>query len=125
MDFDALDAAYSTLTGQTFSTESVSDTSVEGSITVTEAGRLVFSIPADEGWTLYVDGAETEIEPFSDALIGVYLTEGEHEISLKYTTPGLKTGAFGSAAALALFGISMFFELRAGRLRRKEEKENE
>jgi hypothetical protein len=115
MDFDALDAAYDTLTEQTFSTESVSDTSVRGSITVTEAGRLVFSIPADEGWTLYVDGEETDIEPFSDALIGVYLTEGEHEISLKYTTPGLKTGAIGSAAALALFGLSMWAEKKRRR----------
>jgi uncharacterized membrane protein YfhO len=110
MNFDALDAAYSTLTEQTFSTESISDTSVEGSITVTEAGRLVFSIPADEGWTLYVDGKETGIEPLSDALIGVSLTEGEHEISLKYKAPGLKTGALGSAAALALFGLSIWVE---------------
>jgi uncharacterized membrane protein YfhO len=100
---------------------SMTDRTVEGEITVTDPGRLVLSIPADEGWTLYVDGKETEIEPLSDALIGVTLGEGTHTISLSYTTPGVKAGAAGTFAALALFAVSMLFEI----MRSKKEKGNE
>jgi uncharacterized membrane protein YfhO len=108
MDFEALDAAYATLSAQTMELTTFTDRTVEGQITVTDAGRLVLSIPADEGWELYVDGEKREIEPLSDALIGVSLEAGTHTIRLRYTTPGLAVGAAGTAAALALFGGSMW-----------------
>jgi uncharacterized membrane protein YfhO len=95
----------------------LTDRTVEGQITVTDSGSLVLSIPADAGWELYVDGEKTEVEPFFDALIGVSLEEGTHTIRLCYTTPGVKVGAAVSAAALALFGISML--IRYGRRRRE------
>jgi uncharacterized membrane protein YfhO len=107
LNFAALDAAYGTLSAQTMELTSMTDRTVEGEITVTDPGRLVLSIPADEGWTLYVDGEETEITPFSDALIGVSLEKGTHTIRLSYTTPGLTLGLAGSAVALTLFAVSM------------------
>jgi uncharacterized membrane protein YfhO len=117
LNFDALDAAYGTLAQQTLEVTSLTDRTVEGQITVTDPGRLVLSIPDDEGWEIYVDGELAEIEPFSYAMLGVSLEEGTHTIRLCYTTPGLKAGAAGSAAALALFGISML--IRYGRRRRE------
>ena len=81
----------------------------------------MLSIPADEGWTLYVDGKETEITPLADALIGVHLTEGTHTIRLHYTTPGLKAGAAISGVAIALFALSMLLV----RYRRRAEKVRE
>jgi uncharacterized membrane protein YfhO len=115
LNFEALDAAYETLGAQTMELTDMTDRTVEGQITVTDPGRLVLSIPADEGWELYVDGEKTEIEPFEDALIGVSLTEGTHTIRLHYTTPGLLYGAAGTTAALALFGCSMGIRYRKRR----------
>lgn len=34
----------------------MTDRRIVGSIDVRQAGRLILSVPADEGWTLYVDG---------------------------------------------------------------------
>ena len=107
LNLDAVDAAYQTLNKQTMVTEGYTDTSIRGSIDVTEAGRLVFSIPNEEGWTLYVDGKETEILDFKEAFISVYLNEGHHEIALKYRTPGLGFGASLSAGCVALFALTM------------------
>lgn len=107
LNMDAVDMAYETLLEQTMVTESYTDTSVDGYIDVTEAGRLIFSIPMEEGWTLYVDGVETEGEAFKDTFLSVYLEEGHHTIALRYMTPGLGLGAAISAVCVGLFVISV------------------
>ena len=105
LNFKALDAAYATLQSQTMELQEMTDTSVRGRIDVKETGRLILSIPADEGWKLYVDGIRTEIEPWQNALIGVSLTPGEHEIYLRYETPGLAVGMMISAGCVCIFVI--------------------
>ena len=107
LNLDAVDKAYETLNQQTMVTEAYTDTSIKGHIDVKEAGRLILSIPNEEGWTLYVDGKETEILDFKEAFISVYLEEGQHEIELKYMTPGLKTGAILSMVCVCLFVLTM------------------
>ena len=110
LNFDALESAYDTLRQQTMELTNMTDRTVEGTIDVKESGRLVFSIPADKGWKVYVDGKETETKPLSDALLAVPLQEGTHEILLRYTTPGLAEGAAISFAALFLFLLSIIVE---------------
>ena len=104
---DAVDTAYETLNKQTMVTKEYTDTSIKGSIDVTEAGRLVLSIPKEEGWTLFVDGKETEILDFKEAFISVYLEEGHHDIELRYMTPGLFLGAGISFICVVLFTLTM------------------
>ena len=79
---------------------SFSDRKITGTIDVEKAGNLVFSIAREDGWTVYVDGKETEPETFAEAFISVPLTDGKHDIELIYTTPGLKTGAMISLGCL-------------------------
>lgn len=111
--------AFDTLNAQTMQlTDMTTDRKIEGKIQVQNAGRLVLSVPADEGWTLYVDGKETEIEPLADALVGVHLEKGSHTIKLCYTTPGVKAGAGFSLSAVVLFMISAYVSTR---IRRKRE----
>ena len=74
---------------------------------IMEEGRLIFSIPADEGWTLWVDGERTEIEAFKKALVSVHLEEGTHTIELSYMTPNLIRGAQISIGCVAAFVILM------------------
>lgn len=107
LNLEALDTAYETLSQQTMEMEAHTDTSIKGHIVVANAGRLILSIPREEGWTLYVDGKETESIAFKDAFISVYLEEGQHDIELKYMTPGLKVGVMISAVCVALFAVSM------------------
>ena len=107
LNLKAVDEAYEALNKQTMVTEAYTDTSIKGNIDVKEAGRLIFSIPNEEGWTLYVDGKETEILDFKDTFISVYLEEGHHDIELKYMTPGLMAGAIISAVCIGLFALTM------------------
>ena len=109
---NAVKAAFDTLNQQTLTLESYSDTLIEGNIFIKDSGRLIFSIPYDSGWTLYVDGEEAEIEPFREAFIGVFLEEGEHEIRLKYRTPGLGLGAGITCSCVLVFVAVMLIRNR-------------
>ncbi|MBQ2155803.1 MAG: YfhO family protein, partial [Clostridiales bacterium] len=56
-------------------------TSLSGHIDVKEDGLLFLSIPYAEGWSAVVDGENAEITPIQDALMGIRLKAGSHDIS--------------------------------------------
>lgn len=77
-------------------------TSIEGHIDVKEDGLLFLSIPYAEGWSAVVDGKETEIVPIQDALMGIRLSQGSHDVALEYTPAGFKAGLLISAASVVM-----------------------
>ena len=77
----------------------------EARITLSEPKLLCFSIPYNKGWTAYVDGEKAEIFPVNTMNLGIELEPGEHEIELRYRTPGLSAGAAVSAGGLISLGI--------------------
>lgn len=79
------------------------DTSIEGHISVKKDGLLYTSIPYYQGFRVFVDGKETEIRPIGQALVGVELQAGEHDIRITYFPYGLKLGIIFSI--LGMFGI--------------------
>ena len=86
-------------------------TSLSGHIDVKKDGLLFLSIPYAEGWSAVVDGENAEITPIQDALMGIRLKAGSHDISLKYTPAGFKAGliiSIVSVIAIALI-ISVSF----------------
>lgn len=121
LNTDAVQAAYDTLNSQTLKLDDTkSDSCIGGTIEVSEAGRLVFSIASEDGWTLYVDGEETEAENFSGAFLSVHLEPGTHEIELRYVTPGFWLGAGISGICVAIFALCMW--IQAWRARKQNEK---
>ncbi|MCD8048733.1 MAG: YfhO family protein [Clostridia bacterium] len=107
------------LADEGFEITTYEDTKIEGTIEAKEDGVFYLSVPYEEGWTLYVDGVETEIVPFADAMIAVPLEAGEHEISLTYSPQGFGVGAAISLAGLAAFVIIAVLAVR------KKKKETE
>ena len=85
---------------------------IKGEVTLTEPGKLVVSIPMDEGWHIYVNGKETEPETFKDMFLAVTLEEGTYDIVLEYKTPGLMPGMVISVLALVAFFTCVVFEHR-------------
>jgi uncharacterized membrane protein YfhO len=112
LNMDAFKTAFDTLNQQTMELTSFSDTSVDGHITVEKAGRLILSIANEEGWQVYVDGEQVEPQSFGDAFISVPLTEGEHDIALRYQSPGFAAGAGVSLGCVAVFVMLMLFRRR-------------
>lgn len=91
------------LSAQTMTVDSYDDTHIEGHITVTNPGQLVLSVPYEPGWTMLVDGKEVSIDLFEDTFMSVYLTQGEHTISLSYFPEGFIPGIIISLICAAIY----------------------
>lgn len=100
------------LNQQTLTVDSYDETSLNGHINVSAAGQLVLSIPYDPGWTLYVDGIETDMELFEDTFIGTYLDTGSHTIALKYFPQGFIPGVIVSTVCILLFAALYYISHR-------------
>lgn len=116
LNVNALGEAYETLNRQTLEPEFFSDTKIKGSIRVERPGNLVLSIPQEEGWHVFADGEEIDSGIFMESLIEVPLGEGEHEIELRYQTPGLVPGAAISLSSLGIFWGIFAWKRRLTRL---------
>lgn len=86
---------------------------VEGEMHMDSAGILQISLPYSKGWTALVDGEEAPILRSGGMYMGLKLEAGEHQIALRYETPGLRAGAGITLAGVLIFIIAFF----AGRRR--------
>lgn len=80
-------------------------THVSGEITMEESGRLIFSIPDEDGWHITVNGEERQAERFGGALIALDLEPGEYAISMEYIPEGKYAGMAVSVVSVAGLGI--------------------
>lgn len=98
---------------------SLTDTSLSALVNASEDGYLLMSIPYDAGWKVLVDGERVEAKAFSDALMMIPVSSGEHNIRLSYIPEGLIPGAIitggGVLALILCFVISKLLKKRAGK----------
>ena len=78
------------------------DTRLEGTVEMDEAGMLFTTIPYDKGWTIWVDGQKMSGQKMAEAFLGVSVPKGKHEIVMKYMPQGLLNGAGISAGSILL-----------------------
>jgi uncharacterized membrane protein YfhO len=76
---------------------------IRGTISLETNKILFLSIPYSKGWTAFVNAVKTPILRANIAFMALPLKAGEHEIRLKYITPGLKLGLL-----VSLFGWILF-----------------
>ena len=100
---DAYNEIYDTLSDEGLKVTYVRDGKLDGTVTAKKDGILFTSIPYDEGWTAEVDGNKAEIISLGDSFVGLKLTEGTHEIKLRYVSPGFKLGLLASIFCWAIF----------------------
>ena len=93
---------------------------INGKLKLTQDKLLVLSIPYSTGWKAYVDGQETKTACANIMFLSVPVSAGEHEISLKYETPYLRTGACLTAAGFVLTILLIMFQ---SFLKRKDKEE--
>lgn len=102
MNTEALSETLAVLSEQSMENVTYDSDSVYGEITLTSAGRVILSVPAEAGWTVTVNGEETEPQTFGGALIALDLEPGEYTIELEYTAQGSGAGIAVSAVSLIL-----------------------
>ncbi len=99
--YKEIGTAYSNSDQQFFDgTRNRSDLSFE--ITLKEETPVEFSIPADSGWKMKVDGEERNWEKCDGGFILAVLPEGTHTVTFRYSIPGFKIGLVLSIIGMAL-----------------------
>lgn len=93
----------------------VTDTNkICGRLTVSDDKILCIAVPYSKGWKAYVDGAQTEVKCVNGVYNGLLVAPGEHEIILKYKTPGLSAGLLLFAAGICSFaGIVIYWRRKS------------
>lgn len=102
LDVDSFQTRLKQLKNQSFQVTSYDSRSVVGTIQVNQPGMMFLSIPYDKGWIVTVDGKNQKPVKLNDAFLGIELSQGQHNIQLKYTSPGFMIGAFISLISVIL-----------------------
>lgn len=106
---DVFEKGYEAVNRDVMTTTKCTDSSMEGTINVSESGLFYTSIPYEEGWTATVDGKEVEITPVGNSLLAFELSEGEHTIKLNYYPKGFWIGfAVSSVCVIAFACICVY-----------------
>ena len=94
---------YDVLNASTLELTSFSNTNVEGTISCNRDGLLYTSIPYDGNWKATVDGKDAPIHLVGGVMVGLQLTEGDHEIVFTYENKAFDLGLTVSLVCLVAF----------------------
>lgn len=99
---------YNKLSDGQLITEVFEDNYIKGTVVTAEDSILYTSIPYDKGWSVYVDGEKVDDDDvlvIGQAMLGINLERGAHEIEFKFQVRWLKVGMFISLTTLAIIVI--------------------
>ncbi len=109
---EAFKTMYDILADEQFEITEFSDTDIKGNINAQNSGVLYFSIPYEKGWSVYVDGKKTDTVAVAEAMLGVNVSAGQHEIRLKYIPEGFTVGLAATGGAILMFILFAFIDSR-------------
>lgn len=85
---------------------------VTGQITAQTDGLLLLTVPYDEDWQISVDGQPADAVCIGEALTGIELAAGSHELEMTYTPRGMWPGTAISLICIGLYFASGIAEKR-------------
>lgn len=74
----------------------------DSEITLPRDNFVFYSVPADKGFTVYVDGKQSILYKVNLGLSAVFVPKGKHEVQFKFVPAGMRGGIMASAAMLVV-----------------------
>ncbi len=112
---DNFSKLYDTLSSNVMIGTEYTGSSIKGLVSASDEEMLYMAMPAMPGFTLYIDGNETEYEDYMDG-IGVRLMPGYHVIELDFSPVGMVMGWQLSVITILLILVYNLLLLKKGRL---------
>lgn len=100
LDVDKYNDAMESLKTQQLNITDWSSTKIKGTIEAGNGQVMMTSIPYQPGWTVKVDGKKVEPVMLADAMMGVKIPAGTHDIKMTFVPQGFTPGLI-----LAILGI--------------------
>ncbi|MCR5717756.1 MAG: YfhO family protein [Oscillospiraceae bacterium] len=121
---DVLEEGYKRLNEGRLELTEFADTHFKGTVSADSGKTLYMSVPYEEGWKVYVDGQKSDLFPLFGGMCGVNLTEGTHEIEMRYSPQGFIPGLCVTVVSLAIL-VLLYLKERKDRLKAEQETEPE
>ncbi len=115
---DTFEKAYCAVADEQLRIKRFKDTDILGSVEAKRDGIMFLSIPYEKGWSVYIDGKKAETFKLLQAVLGVRVSAGRHDIELKYTPEGFPLGVTISLLSFVLFVFCIICDRRR-RIRRQ------
>ena len=115
---DTFEKAYCAVADEQLRIKRFKDTDILGSVEAKRDGIMFLSIPYEKGWSVYIDGKKAETFKLLQAVLGVRVPAGRHDIELKYTPEGFPLGVTISLLSFVLFVFCIICDRRR-RIRRQ------
>lgn len=119
---EALEDVLDMLSGQHLENVVWESDFISGDITMENAGRLVLSVPYEDGWHVKINGVETEGQLFGGCLAAFDLEPGEYTIEMEYRPVGAVAGMLVSAGSIMLFTGIMIWRRKKDKASGKKDK---
>lgn len=125
MELDLFEEFYNRLADEQLEITSFKDTRIEGTINAKKDGVMFLSIPYEKGWSVYIDGKKADTFKVLHAMLGVKVSEGSHEIVLKYSPDGFRPGLLISGAGAVGTGAVIWYDIRRKKRKKRRGKNPE
>lgn len=103
-DMEAFSQYFANLSQGFVENETFSDARLVGAVPdVPGMEYALFTIPYEEGWKAYIDGAKAEVSKGMGIFLAVKVPDGAHRIELRYVPAGMETGL--EISLLSLIGV--------------------
>lgn len=102
LDLALLEEVSAELTARAAENLILENGNVSCTVTAREGQRLYLSVPVDDGWKVMVNGRTVQTDSIGGCMMSLPLDQGENQISLRYTVPGLYLGIAVSVGSLAV-----------------------
>lgn len=112
LDVEVLAQVFEVLNRQHLEDVTYDHTHIQGHLSLAEPGRLVLSIPYEEGWKVTVNGVETEPKMLGACLTALDLEAGEYDIAMEFIPKGFKEGILLSGISILVFAGIMLLGRR-------------
>ena len=108
LDMELFAQSYGVLSASTLELMEFTTTEVSGTVDCNRDGLLYTSIPQNGNWFATVDGEPAETVAVGDAMVGVLLTEGYHEVTFEYRNEAFSWGWKISLGCALLFAVLLY-----------------
>ncbi len=122
LDMELFAQCYGVLSASTLELTEFGTTEVAGAIDCNRSGLLYTSIPQNGNWFATVDGQPAETVAVGDAMVGVLLTEGVHEVVFEYRNNAFSWGWKISLVCALVFVVLLYVDKQKHRAVGKYEK---
>ena len=114
---DIFQKAYDKFHSEELKISSFDDTKIKGTVNAKKDGILYLAMPYEKGWNVYVDGKKAESVEVLNAMMGVRVSAGEHDIELRYIPEGFTEGTAATIICVLLIVAIIWFEDRRKKMK--------